>query len=255
MFLLLSAVLAHVAVPVHLAPHVTSPPVWIGRLDQSSRQLVVHNLHPGQHFAVYVNGRLLGTSVARTPVDRIPLRRPFAAGTTISIVADADRTGRLQRSTVDVQNDYLQYRYDPGHTGWNQSETTLTTANVNASTFGHLFSLPVDGYVLAQPLYVSGLTIGENVYNVAYVATENDSIYAFDADTGTQLWSQNYSNPAAGAVPIPYQAVRAVDIAPVIGITSTPAIDPDTGTMLRGSTNACAAVGALIAVSSKKRDG
>ena len=76
------------------------------------------------------------------------------------------------------------WRYDITHAGANTSETALTPANVNESSFGKLFSLTVDGSVYAQPLYVSGLTMSDGlVHNVLFVATEHDSIYAFDADS------------------------------------------------------------------------
>ena len=85
------------------------------------------------------------------------------------------------------------WRYDLTHQGQNTKETALTPANVNVNTFGKLFSLPVDGYMYAQPLYVPGLKMSDGLlHNVLFVATENDSIYAFDAD----------SNGGANANPI-----------------------------------------------------
>src|SRR5690348_4892287 len=68
------------------------------------------------------------------------------------------------------------------HTGSNQNETILTPSNVNASQFGKLVSYPVDGQVYAQPLYMPGLTINGTTHNVVFVATENNTLYAFDAD-------------------------------------------------------------------------
>lgn len=220
--LFLSAVL-HNPFPAHAAP----PPVRLGRLDQMSRQLVVRGLRPGQRYEILANGRLFGAGTARSTVEAIRLRSPFRPGTLITVVSAGPR-GSVIRTTGSVQNDYLQYHYDVAHTGWNQNEVTLNLSNVTATTFGHLFSLPVDGFVLAQPLYMSQATVGGTTHNAVIVATENDSIYTFDTDTGQQIWQQNYANPSAGAVPIPTQAVRATDIAPVVGITSTPAIDPNT---------------------------
>ena len=85
--------------------------------------------------------------------------------------------------------DVVTYHNDIARTGQNLNETVLTTANVNSATFGKLRSLPVDGKVDAQPLYLAQLAnIGGATHNVLYVATEHGSVYAFDADSGTQLW-------------------------------------------------------------------
>jgi hypothetical protein len=85
------------------------------------------------------------------------------------------------------------WRYDMSHSGQNTSETALTPANVNVTSFGKLFSHTLDGNLYAQPLYMPGLTMVDgNVHNVVFVATENDMVYAFDAD----------SNGGANANPI-----------------------------------------------------
>jgi hypothetical protein len=128
-------------------------------------------------------------------------------------------------------------------TGQNVNETTLTTANVNSTTFGKLFSQTVDGFIYAQPLYVPNVTIGGVVHNVVYVATEGDSLYAFDADSNTgananPLWHANLIDTNHGAAPgattvnIPNSLYSyCVDLVPQVGITSTPSIDPSTSTM------------------------
>ena len=77
-----------------------------------------------------------------------------------------------------AQVNVLTYQYDRTRAGANRRETTLTHVNVNSTSFGKLFSNPVDGYIFGQPLY---LTVGGR--NIVYVATEHDSVYAFDADT------------------------------------------------------------------------
>ena len=96
--------------------------------------------------------------------------------------------------------DVLTYHNDNARSGLDSSETILTPNDVNASTFGKLGFMAVDGKVNAQPLYVAGVSIpGQGTHNVLYVATENDSVYAFDADTGAELWQVSMLGP--GEVP------------------------------------------------------
>ena len=82
------------------------------------------------------------------------------------------------------------YHYDTLRTGANRNETILTLANVNASTFGKVASFDVDGEIYGQPLYLQSVSIGGTAHNVVFVATEHDSVYAFDADarTTSPLW-------------------------------------------------------------------
>jgi hypothetical protein len=83
----------------------------------------------------------------------------------------------------------LTYHNDNLRTGRNSSETLLTLKNVNANTFGKLFEISADGLVDAQPLYVPSVNIpGNGTHNVLFVATENDTVYGFDADNGSTLW-------------------------------------------------------------------
>ncbi len=80
----------------------------------------------------------------------------------------------------------LTYHNDNQRTGLNPLETILTPSNVNQSSFGKLFTFPVDGVIDAQPLYLAGVAIpNQGTHNVVYTVTENDSVYAFDADNGT----------------------------------------------------------------------
>ena len=117
------------------------------------------------------------------------------------------------------------YHNDNARTGQNLSETTLTTANVNATDFGMLFVIAADGKVDAQPLYLPGLKITDVAHNVLFVATEHGSVYGFDADTGTQLWQA--STLAAGETPSDDHGCGQVT--PEIGVTSTPVIDAKSG--------------------------
>jgi hypothetical protein len=128
---------------------------------------------------------------------------------------------------------------DAYRTGQNLAETTLTTANVNSATFGKLYQVTLDGVVDAQPLYVAGVAIpSQGTHNVLIAATENDSLYALDADTGAQLWK--VSLLAAGETASDDRGCSQVT--PQIGITSTPVITLKSGTT----------VGAIFAVAMSK---
>lgn len=123
------------------------------------------------------------------------------------------------------------YHGDQFRSGVNLQEFALTSATVQSSTFGKLFSRSVDGQIYAQPLYVANLTIASAKHNVVYVATEHGSVYAFDADgkTSSPFWHRSFINPSAGINTIskPSNAL----ISPEISISSTPAIDKTTSTL------------------------
>ena len=124
------------------------------------------------------------------------------------------------------------YHNDAARTGQNVQEYALTTATVNSSTFGALFSCPVDGYIFAAPLYVANFNIGGQTRNVVVIATEHDSVYAFDADSSScvQLWHISFLSSGVTTVP-PADTGETEDLIPEIGITSTPVIDPSTNTI------------------------
>ncbi len=126
------------------------------------------------------------------------------------------------------------YHNDTYRTGSNSQETILTLSNVKMQTFGKRFTFAVQGYVYAQPLYVPGLTIGATVHNVLFVATEHDQVYAFDVNSGQQLWHTDFlaaSSPRYQITPVSSGDVNCGDLVPEIGITGTPAIDTTAGTM------------------------
>jgi hypothetical protein len=126
----------------------------------------------------------------------------------------------------------LMRHNDIGQTGQNLNETVLTTANVNVATFGKLFSRSVDGPVHAQVLYVPKLQVRGRRHNVAYVATENDTVYAFDADdpkAADPLWKASLGTAAAGnhiCEVLGGDKDCFTNLVPVIGVTGTPVIDP-----------------------------
>ena len=123
----------------------------------------------------------------------------------------------------------LTWHNDIFRTGQNLRETILTPANVTPVGFGKVFSYPVDGMIYGQPLYVQHVAIpGNGTHNVVYVTTQNDSVYAFDADSAklnpNPLWHVNFTNPP-GVVPVPcIDNQPDCNVYPIIGITGTPVI-------------------------------
>ena len=126
----------------------------------------------------------------------------------------------------------LTYHYDNARDGAITAESTLTLANVNKASFGKRFSYAVDGQIYAQPLYMANLKIAGVTHNVVFVATENDTVYAFDADglQNAPLWKVSIGKP--------FSSSGTSGIAPSIGITSTPVIDASTNTMYVVAVNA-----------------
>jgi hypothetical protein len=142
-------------------------------------------------------------------------------------------TGRAQVSVLTYHNDNLR-------TGANTNETILTPATVSSNTFKRLFTRGVDGYVYAQPLIAAGVNMPKGgVKNIVYVATEHDSVYAFDADTGHSYWHAKLL-PKHGKPVASIEDTGCDDLIPEIGITSTPVIDRTTSTIYvveKGKTN------------------
>jgi len=143
-------------------------------------------------------------------------------------IAVAQSNGSVYAGTYTYHNDNFR-------TGQNLNETVLSPASVNSSTFGKLFTYPLDGLTFASPLYVANVAIPSNgFHNVVFVVTEHDSIYAFDADglTNSPLWQVSFLNPAGGVTTVPaVDTGETGDIPNEIGITGTPVIDPASGTL------------------------
>lgn len=136
--------------------------------------------------------------------------------------------GALLTASAGYAAEVLTQHNDQWRTGANLSETALTPSNVNATRFGKLFSYVVDGQVYAQPLVVQNLGIGGGTHNVVYVATMEDSVYAFDADKNTQYWHVDLGTP----VPITdITGNNNLNIHGNVGILSTPVIDKASGTI------------------------
>jgi len=125
----------------------------------------------------------------------------------------------LRRRYSGTPVDVLNYHNDNFRTGWNQSETDLTPATVGSASFGQIASLDVDGDVLAEPLMVSNFTMPDNsVHNILVVATEHNSVYAFDAQTYAILWHVNLGASQSSV------DVNCADVQPEYGISGTPVI-------------------------------
>ena len=149
---------------------------------------------------------------------------------TATSVTNASVSASVSFAVTDLAGVYT-YHNDVQRTGQNLKEYALTTANVNSSTFAQLFSCPVDGYVYAEPLYVANLLVGATKRNVVYIATEHNSVFAFDADSPSciQLWKTSFLG--TGVTTMPSTDTNTTDLIPEIGITSTPVIDPATNTI------------------------
>lgn len=183
-----------------------------------------------------------GGSAAVGTINSAGKYTPPAAGGTHTIgarsAADTTVTGTSSLAVTDLAGVFT-YHNNLSRDGTNTKEFALTTTNVNAATFGKLFSCAVDGAVYAQPLWVANVTIGGVKHNVLIAATEHDSVYAFDADTSpcATLWHANLLDTAhggtGGEVPVPSAQVGNGfgDLVPEIGITGTPVIDPATNTI------------------------
>jgi hypothetical protein len=156
---------------------------------------------------------------------------PAAVGTHTVTVSSSSGPAN---ATVYVSNypGTFMHHNDNSRTGQNLSETVLTPANVNSAQFGKLFTYTTDGDSHASPLYVANVNIpGQGFHNVVYVATEHDTLYAFDADglSNIPLWSVSFINPAAGITTVPLSDTGAGN--GEIGIRGTPVIDQGSGTI------------------------
>jgi uncharacterized protein (TIGR03437 family) len=141
---------------------------------------------------------------------------------------------RLLHSQVSLTT----HRNNLARSGDNLQETVLRPANVKPDEFGKLFSQPVDGQVYAQPLYLPSVSIPDKgIHNVVFIATAHDTVYAFDADStdglnALPLWQVSLADANTGERPANVSDVLGCNsMIPEIGITSTPVIDPATGTL------------------------
>jgi hypothetical protein len=150
-------------------------------------------------------------------------------GSSGSISHSATLALTVQTTSMTNVPDVTTYHYDVARDGLNAKETILTQANVNSAQFGKIGFDTVDGKVDAQPLYLANVAIGGQLRNVLYVATEHDSVYAFDADSGAQIWKTSVLGSGGGAGETTSDDHGCSQITPEIGITSTPVIDRKQG--------------------------
>jgi len=190
------------------------------------------------------SGTTCGT-FARVTSNSATYVAPNTAGIySISAISVADVTKRASISIgVTDLNGVLTYHNNLSRDGTNIHEFALTTSNVNTATFGKLFSCQADGAIYAQPLWVPNLTVAGASHNVIIVATQHESLYAFDADATpcTTLWHVNLVDSAhggsSGETSVPSGGAGALvgsgygDISPEVGITGTPVIDPTSNTI------------------------
>jgi len=160
---------------------------------------------------------------------------PNAAGhhmITASLKANPSVIGLANVEVTDFAGTFT-WRNDNSRSGQNQKELALAPATVDSTKFGKFFSCQLDGNAYAQPLYVANLAIpSKGTHNVVFVATEKDTVYAFDADASpcVQLWQTSLS-PAGEQAVLANPDIFSNDITPYIGITGTPVIDPSSSTL------------------------
>jgi len=201
-------------------------------LTPATDQIFTTNGSAGVTWAV--DGVPGGSSASGT-ISAGGLYVPAAAAGTHTVTATNVDLVQSATATVYVTTyaGAFTHHNDNFRTGRNAEETVLAPANVRASTFGKLFTYPLDGAAFASPLYVAGVTVpGQGTHNVVYVATEHDSVYAFDADgrRASPLWQRSFLGPERTPVPAA-DTGDCCGLGAEIGITGTPVVDVATGTL------------------------
>lgn len=228
--------------PISLSVHPQATSVVAASQSQQFTATVKND--PQNRGVTWSVDGVAGGSASVGTISATGLYLPPASGGSHTVkatsVADASKSGSATIGVTDLQG-ILTYHYDPSRDGVNSREFALSPSSVSPAKFGPLFSCHVDGAIYAEPLWMPSMTINGARHNVVFVATEHDSLYAFDADVQPcqQLWHVNLSdvnhggtgNPAEA--PLFWQDVGNCygDIQPEIGVTATPVIDPNTNTL------------------------
>jgi hypothetical protein len=200
------------------------------------------NDYAGVNWTATAGGLSSSASLIGVAVTYTAPSSPGSYTITATSVTDITQSSSITVYVTDLGGVY-SYHNDLARDGANTQDYALSPSTVNTSTFGKLFSCTVDGAVYAQPLWVANLTINSAKHNVVFVATQHDSLYAFDADANpcVQLWEVNLIDTSRGA----NSGERTVpsgtsgffvgkgngDITPEVGVTGTPVIDPSTNTL------------------------
>ncbi|BDE06668.1 hypothetical protein WPS_19440 [Vulcanimicrobium alpinum] len=183
-------------------------------------------------LAIYAWNANAASAVA--PPARIPEPPADDAVVRASRVLWSAPPGSLPTSATHDSVDVLTAHNDVGRLGWNDRERSLTTANVASRAFGKRLELPIDGQSYGQPLIVTGVDVpGLGRRTLLIAATERDSVYAFDADSGAKLWVHTFTG-CCGAAPAPLQMLTDTpceSVKPVVGVSSVPVVDRRTGTL------------------------
>lgn len=222
-----------------------TPPI-LQNLDQSAESVLVGTT-PGASISLYRNGVLTAEANATSASIRLALPLGVRPGDVMTATQSVGGQTSPPSAPVTVELNYVTHHFDRERTGWNPYETALSVTSVETN-FHFLFAQPVDGQVYAQPLYVQNVVFpwirhpqretggghevpGPIVRNVLYVATENDSVYAFDADIQEPALAYRSLVPAGERVVYTEDFPDCVNLWPYIGITATPVIDRTTNTL------------------------
>ena len=154
-------------------------------------------------------------------------RRNVLARHKVAVLASLMMLSCTVAGSAGAQTNVLTQHNDNNRDGLNSTETVLRPSNVNSTDFGMLFKVAVDDQIYAQPLYVSGMSIAGGTHNVVFIATANNSVYAFDADSGVQYWHVQLGT----AFKVQDVGFNCTDVLASSGIMSTPVINTSTGTL------------------------